>query len=224
MSPSWFKWWGSIPSRWLVSNIFSMLIVFRDGPEWECKWAQLIISKLFTSCQDREICCYSISCKEKENIDITLKVGKLDFFFWSLSNIYYFNFSGWCHTASQGEHNQRQRRVFACQEKVSSKIIIDIRLKRDAVDNCNQTVIWTYKPCLWSVLWNLLPRTSCDLNIISLQICQMMKEINLELVKHTWNYFSESYCLEILWGTVFKVEIKRNQIVTLSSGVRLFLP
>ena len=32
-------------------------------------------------CQDREICCYSISCKEKENIDITLKVGKLNFFF-----------------------------------------------------------------------------------------------------------------------------------------------
>lgn len=25
------------------------------------------------SIQDREICCYSISCKEKENIDITLQ-------------------------------------------------------------------------------------------------------------------------------------------------------
>jgi hypothetical protein len=24
--------------------------------------------------QDREICCYSISCKEKDNIDITLQV------------------------------------------------------------------------------------------------------------------------------------------------------
>ena len=224
MSPSWFKWWGSIPSRWFLSNIFFMLIVFRDGPEWECKWAQLIISKLFTSCQDREICCYSISCKEKENIDITLKVGKLKFFFevgqTSISSISVADVTQQVRaniTRGRGEY-------LRVEKKVSSKIIIDIRLKRDAVDNCNQTVIWTYKPCLWSVLWNLLPRTSCDQNITSLQICQMMKEINPELVKHTWSYFSESYCLELLWGTVYKVEIKRNQIVALSSGVRLFLP
>jgi hypothetical protein len=28
-----------------------------------------------SSIQDREICCYSISCKEKDNIDITLQVN-----------------------------------------------------------------------------------------------------------------------------------------------------
>lgn len=32
-----------------------------------------ICSRNLSAIQDREICCYSISCKEKDNIDITLQ-------------------------------------------------------------------------------------------------------------------------------------------------------
>jgi len=35
--------------------------------------SQLIQKMGLNSIQDREVCCYSISCKEKDNIDITLK-------------------------------------------------------------------------------------------------------------------------------------------------------
>jgi len=35
--------------------------------------SQLIQKLGLNSIQDREVCCYSISCKEKDNIDITLK-------------------------------------------------------------------------------------------------------------------------------------------------------
>ena len=159
MSPSWFKWWGSIPSRWLVSNIFSMLIVFRDGPEWECKWAQLIISKLLTCCQDREICCYSISCKEKENIDITLKVGKLNFFFevcqTSITSISVADV-----TQQVRENITRGRGEYLrVEKKVSSKIIIDLRLKRQLQSNCNLNlkalfVICTLKLAAKNKLWS----------------------------------------------------------------------
>jgi len=34
---------------------------------------ELIERMSLSSIQDREICCYSISCKEKDNIDITLQ-------------------------------------------------------------------------------------------------------------------------------------------------------
>ncbi|MBV95346.1 ADP-ribosylation factor-like protein 8B, partial [Eschrichtius robustus] len=34
---------------------------------------QLIEKMNLSAIQDREICCYSISCKEKDNIDITLQ-------------------------------------------------------------------------------------------------------------------------------------------------------
>jgi len=34
---------------------------------------QLIEAMNLSAIQDREICCYSISCKEKDNIDITLQ-------------------------------------------------------------------------------------------------------------------------------------------------------
>jgi ADP-ribosylation factor-like protein 8 len=32
-----------------------------------------ILNRNLSAIQDREICCYSISCKEKDNIDITLQ-------------------------------------------------------------------------------------------------------------------------------------------------------
>jgi len=34
---------------------------------------ELIERMSLNAIQDREICCYSISCKEKDNIDITLQ-------------------------------------------------------------------------------------------------------------------------------------------------------
>lgn len=34
---------------------------------------ELIQQLNLTAIQDREVCCYSISCKEKSNIDITLQ-------------------------------------------------------------------------------------------------------------------------------------------------------
>lgn len=33
----------------------------------------IYLSRNLNAIQDREICCYSISCKEQENIDITLQ-------------------------------------------------------------------------------------------------------------------------------------------------------
>jgi len=33
----------------------------------------IFICRNLCAIQDREICCYSISCKEKDNIDITLQ-------------------------------------------------------------------------------------------------------------------------------------------------------
>lgn len=33
----------------------------------------IVFHRNLKAIQDREICCYSISCKEKENIDITLQ-------------------------------------------------------------------------------------------------------------------------------------------------------
>lgn len=35
----------------------------------------ILIFRNLSAIQDREICCYSISCKEKDNIDITLQVS-----------------------------------------------------------------------------------------------------------------------------------------------------
>ena len=49
---------GNLDGQWSMVN-----------DHWSCM-------KLIFFLQDREICCYSISCKERDNIDITLKVVK----------------------------------------------------------------------------------------------------------------------------------------------------
>ncbi|CAH2221475.1 ADP-ribosylation factor 8A [Pelobates cultripes] len=44
---------------------------FRSMWERYCRGVSAIVN--LSAIQDREICCYSISCKEKDNIDITLQ-------------------------------------------------------------------------------------------------------------------------------------------------------
>ncbi|KAL7986173.1 hypothetical protein Chor_011339 [Crotalus horridus] len=44
---------------------------FRSMWERYCRGVNAIVN--LAAIQDREICCYSISCKEKDNIDITLQ-------------------------------------------------------------------------------------------------------------------------------------------------------
>ncbi|CAH2232442.1 jg19376 [Pararge aegeria aegeria] len=52
---------------------------FRSMWERYCRGVNAIVN--LSAIQDREICCYSISCKEKDNIDITLQ--------WLISHSYY---------------------------------------------------------------------------------------------------------------------------------------